>query len=273
MHRMHALLINLQVLVAPMAFAQEGTGGLFQFFGGADIDYWREGKRVRDGLSIAGTPTPSETPVPGREKASSFSGSTLVREADAKPFSWDSYRNVRAPEFWDDGGDWIPPRPFREAAANPTQENITQYLDWQVRKTHVVNRFQEALTLVGSKQSSQRKETQSEGPSPSFSWRTLRVAYFYQSSCGHCRNSAPVVEKAQSLGAKVTFVQLDAGANPPLHRNSIAYDAAWAKSFPISSTPTWVLKVQGATETVTGELSLEKLARHATSLASQRKDK
>ena len=270
MLRMHALLIS--TIFVATAQAQTGTGGPFAFFGGADIDYWREGKRVHDGLTLVATPESTATPASGKNEKSSFSGSTLVREADAKAFSWDAYRNPQAPEFWDDGGDWIPPRPFREAAANPTAKNIDEYLEWQVRKTHVVNRFQAALTREGNKLSPGRKEKDLGAPKV-VNWQKLRIAYFYQSSCPHCRASAPVIEEAQRRGARVTFVQLDAREQPPLHAGSVAYDASWAKEFAISSTPTWILKSGQKTESVTGALTLTELADKASHLSQPGKDK
>ena len=281
MFRMHVLLISLSALVALVAHAEPEVGGAFGFFGGADIDYWREGKRVQDKLSPTAEISPTKTPIGGIDRSvvekPSFSGATLVRGADAKAFSWEAYRDPLAPEFWDDGGDWIPPRPFREAAANPSEKNINEYLAWQIRKTNVVSQFQAALMRVGTPGTAVGNNASLGGiamTSENFTnWQALRIAYFYQSSCPHCRASASVIEEAKRLGSRVTFVQLDAREQAPLHAGSIAYDKSWAKEFAISSTPTWVLKLGSRSETLTGALTLSELAEKAGALAQPTKEK
>ena len=256
MRKMHLLFINVMLVPASVALAQYGDEGFFRFFGGRDIDYWQLGKTVHDPLSAVEAPIPKATPVaPENASAPQFSGSTVVREADAKPFSWDKYRDPRAPEFWDDGGDWIPPRPFREAAANPTNENVGEYLAWQGRKTAVVSKFQHVL---------------SEKAMPFSDWKKLGIAYFYQSKCSHCQASMPTVEDAKSRGAKFTFVQLDYAENAPLHRPSIPYTEAWKNRFPVEATPTWILKLDGKTLSLTGSISIEELSRSAASLQQPR---
>jgi hypothetical protein len=258
MLKTHVLLINALFAVSTTAHAQYGDEAFFRFFGNRDIDYWQTGKTVHDPLggsvdagNIAVAPTPTATPEP-----KIFSGSTVVREGDTKPFSWDRYRDPRAPEFWDDGGDWIPPRPFREAAANPTSENVGEYLAWQGRKTAVVAKFQNVL---------------SEKALPFSDWKKLSVAYFYQSKCPHCIASMAIVEEVKMRGAKFTFVQLDYAENAPLHKPSIPYTAQWKKSFPVEATPTWILKLGERTTTLTGSVSLEELAASAAGLQQQRR--
>jgi len=229
----------------------------FQYFEGRDIDYWQEGKRVQDRLSPRAWREPVERKAgekPGSgEKSETFSGSTLVRQGDAREFRWERYRDPRSAEFWDDGGDWIPPRPFREAAANPTPENVTQYLAWQGQKTQVVSGFQNALSKFNVAATFDR-------------WSELRIAYFYQSTCSACRSAKDVVEQAKAKGVKFTFVQLDAGANPPLHEPSIPYSEEWKKNFNVEATPTWSLKLGPRTATFTGAVSFDELARQAAAL-------
>jgi hypothetical protein len=254
MRRTHVLSISAALVVAASARAQAGDEGFFRFFGNRDIDYWQSGNTVHDALGgggVVSAPTPAASPQP-----TPFSGSTVVREADAKPFSWDRYRDPRTPEFWDDGGDWIPPRPFREAAANPTNENVGEYLAWQSRKTAVVAKFQGALT---------------EKALPFSNWMALSVAYFYQAKCSHCIASMATVAEAKSRGVKFTYVQLDYAENAPLHKPSIPYTAQWKKSFPVEATPTWVLKLGERTKALTGEVSLDELAAGAASLQQERR--
>lgn len=202
----------------------------YNFFNGRDIDYWNEGRQIQN--PILSSPTLSEPQI----------GTNLIRSQDAKPFAWENYQDPSKAEFWDDGGDWIPPRPFREAASNPTRENIRSYLNWQEQKALLVARFQKALDQSAS---------QEESPIP---WQEVKVLYFYQSSCPHCQGSRALIEELQKKGVVFTFVQLD--QEPPLHHPSIPYDQSWAQEFSVSVTPTWVIKYQDHVTTRTGSLSL-----------------
>lgn len=255
MRKALVLLINLFAFAPFTANAVELEKEFFQYFGGRDIDYWQQGNRVKDPYARRKVQADSQAPKSSLNEqktgSDAFSGSTLVRQGDAKKFAWSRYSDPRAPEFWDDGGDWIPPRPFREAAADPTAENVQQYLTWQANKTAVVNRFQTALSAHAI----------------SFDrWKELSVAYFYQSTCAACRASVRVVDEALKRGAKFTFVQLDAGEHAPLHTPSVPYTAEWKKQFAVDATPTWFLKLGSRTATLTGSVSIDELARQAAAL-------
>lgn len=230
------------LLLSTVLYTNALLGEPFHFFGGRDIDYWQEGRRVKEASP---------------EKASSepLSGPNILRSQDAKPFAWTNYQDPLKPEFWDDGGDWIPPRPFREAAASPTPENIKAYLKWQEQKGAVVSKFQAALE--GNQKSPQE---------PVIPWNTIKVAYFYQSACPHCQASVPLVESLRDLGVQMTLVQMGPGA--PLHEPSIPYDQTWAKEFPVSATPTWVIKQGAKVTTRSGALSMAEF----THIVNQRKE-
>lgn len=274
MFKMPVLLSSLvATAVATAASGQQGTASLFDFFGGRDIDYWGEGRRV------SGPATPAQAGAkPAPAGPAPYSGSSVVRAGDAKPFSWNSYHDPRTPEFWDDGGDWIPPRPFREAAAEPSPKNVSEYLAWQAKKTEVVGRFQQALTQGAALVLPQRPQPRRAGPSPSAApaaaptadipWHALKLAYFYQSACPHCRASKDAVEEARRLGVQVLFVQLDHGVSPPLHTPSVPYDQEWDETFHIASTPTWVLSLNGKTVKHTGAMSLADLRYVASTLVN-----
>lgn len=247
-------------LLSSGAAAQEGQGGLFGFFAGRNIDYWNEGRMVQDPLAVR-VPDPSRgtvenAPPPG----DFFSGSSVVRAADALPFTWSRYEDARLAEFWDDGGDWIPPRPFREAASNPSADNIHRYLAWQKRKAQVTQRFQQAL--VKQDQAALAHEW-------NLPWKQIQVTYFYQSMCSHCQASKGFVEDLQRKGVSFTFVQLDYGQNPPLHDPSVPYGGSLAQRFPIEATPTWVVRIGSRSLTHVGEISLKKLFDMAASLINE----
>ena len=252
--------LPLMISGAFLAFPAKGqeSGGFFNFFGGKDIDYWREGKIVKDHFAAPRKPSVDE-----KKQAESFQGANILRHGDSKKFSWDTYRDPTAPEFWDDGGDWIPPRPFREAAANPTPENIQNYLNWLAQKGMVVTRFQEALASASAVSSQDKKPI-------SIPWQRVEMTYFYQSSCPHCQASQATVEKIITLGAKVRLIQLDFGREPPLHLPSEPYDAGLRDRYQIAVTPTWILNVGEKSTKVTGALTLNDLKEHLYSLLTQR---
>lgn len=227
----------------------------FSFFGGRDIDYWNEGKSSAEYQHLSRQTTEQQL------MPQNFSGSTVVRAKDSEPFAWSHYRDPRSPEFWDDGGDWIPPRPFREAAAKPNAENINEYLAWQGRKAAVLTRLQDALAAQAAKMTDE--------PAAQLPWQEFEIVYFYQSACPHCRSSKSTIEKARSRGAKFTFVQLDHDTEQPLHTPSLPYDAAWQEQMSVSVTPTWILRFRGKTAMHTGAMRLADLERALKTLMNQ----
>lgn len=265
MRKMPVLLINLFTMnfVFENVFADSAS---FQYFGGKDIDYWNEGKLVRNDFS-SGLDTNSQN-KDKNSLQSHFSGSTTIRGKDSQPFSWSNYQNPQKPEFWDDGGDWIPPRPFREAASNPTKENIDAYLNWMQKKSDVVTRFQSALTAHVLTEAVSTSNPQNE---QTFDWRRAKIIYLYQTSCSHCRASAPVIENAKKMGAKVVFIQLDASRYPPLHAGSMSANnvtvslSAQTKNIlsHVNSTPTWIFEGNQHSIEMTGELTFSELSRAA----------
>lgn len=282
MRKMPVLLIS--VLVAHQAFAQSKNSKPFQYFEGKDVDYWNEGKKVKETIldELNYTNNDEKINKVEHEKKESFSGSTAIRSSDLTPFSWKKYNDPKSVEFWDDGGNWIPPRPFREAASNPTKENIDAYLNWMVRKTAVVEKFQYALkNYTGQNQDKGSNHVQQNvfikkeenkaalNNVSDFNWGTLQVAYFYQTACAHCKKSIPLTQKIQSLGAQVNFIQLDSNTNPPAHENSIPYNEDLDNQFHVSSTPTWFLKVGNNYTRITGETSLSVLLTAAKNLSNK----
>ena len=292
------------LILTKSSLSQEGTGGLFHFFNGNDIDYWGEGKMVKAPLSLV-----DDSPKGGRiesetgsqkesqkdllsekntgkqnlsvqnmsglngssssnddhnQKEMPFSGSSLVRSSDSKRFSWHNYQDPKNPEFWDDGGDWIPPRPFREAAALPSNENIDAYLAWQMKKTEVTTRLQEAIgvradVLLKRFENTRTKISRTEPRVSQIPWTSLQVAYFYQSTCPVCNESIPLVEELQKRGVKFHFIQLDFDTKAPLFANSLPYDREIQKQFNIKATPTWIFKVGQNSVMKQGRLSLKEI--------------
>jgi hypothetical protein len=251
------LLFVISLCSSNLSLAQEGSGGLYHFFGGQDIDYWGEGKLVKEGSTDRQPKTLQTEPA--------LQGANVIRSADAQPFSWTRYEDPRNPEFWDDGGDWIPPRPFREAVANPTSENIAAYLDWVERKGMLVTKFQEKLS-----QQQPASSGASSKAAAATQWNEVQIAYFYQSSCPHCQSSKQTIESAQSLGAKVTYIQLDSGLNPPLHAGSIPYSKEWAANFEVSVTPTWFLKYGSKTAKLSGAQDIDQLKQFISTMGETR---
>lgn len=280
---MHVLLISALNLNFSICFADDlddlyaKENKSFQYFRGRDIDYWNEGKRVRQNHFR----TDSRL-----SKSASFSGSNTIRSSDAMPFSWTNYQDPKRAEFWDDGGDWIPPRPFREAVANPTKENIDGYLNWMSHKTEVIERFQKALSDF-----SKSGVIEDNAVANDVNWNNFQIVYVYQTGCQHCRNSIQTIETAKRLGATVTFVQLDSKQNPPLHANSISYEDILhllkqeASNISneildlvtqVTATPTWILQSKNRDSNrdnhptqLTGAISFSELSHVAKQLSQK----
>ena len=226
-----------------LSFSTTVAATPFYFFGGRDIDYWREGRRVGE---VPSEDSSSKETSPKDTSSKLQIGPNIIRSQDTSPFAWDNYKDPKKAEFWDDGGDWVPPRPFREAAASPTEENIRAFLRWQEQKSQVIANFQKALDHKTQK-------------ALSINWSEVKLAYFYQSSCPHCQASAPLVEELKKLGVQVTGVQI--GEGEPLHTPSFHYDAQWAREFQVKATPTWVIQHRGRIATLTGYITMNDFKR------------
>jgi|GEM_PF-1682602 len=242
------------------------------FFAGRDLDYWNEGKRVRPAVSSTRLPSPS--PAQAAENSLPPPSGSIIRQRDALPFDWVRYSDPKFPEFWDDGGDYVAPRPMREAVTHPTKENLDRYVTWQAKRLEVIAEFSEKLALhvLASETSGAPKASTSPAPPPSITafpqitqvtqakretlatskasprkdtavrWAEVEILYFYQSSCTHCQAEKDHVEDLTRRGARVSFIQLDADERPPLHARSIPYTRAHSDQFAIRATPTWILR-------------------------------
>jgi thiol-disulfide isomerase/thioredoxin len=241
------------------------------FFGGQDLDFWSEGKRVPLFLPSSeaskGSTASAEAPMPP-------SGS-LIRQRDAKPFDWSRYQDPKNPEFWDDGGDYVAPRPLRESVAHPTPENIEAYLAWQAKRLEVVATFdaklaEHALATLGASPSPRVIETEKEPihkmTADAVRWNEVDLLYFYQSTCPHCQAEKEHVEDLARRGVRVVFIQMDAGDNPPLHAGSVPYTAAHSRQFAITATPTWIFRRRKASVRLQGAQSEGELTNHISTL-------
>lgn len=235
------------------------------FFGGTDLDYWRSGPKV---LGAQKTPAPKKTPMP----------KVGIREHDSEPFDWDDYSGPESDVFWDDGGSYIPPRPFRILAAHPTSENKKRYVEWMAKKIEISRKiafelaaeappFQGTLANTSDEveksvqERLQRQQAAQRQPQESkVVWDEVSVIFFYSSSCPHCRSALATVRDLARRGAKVIPVQLDAGKSEPLVPGSVPYSPEMAAAFPVKSTPTWVLSRRGHNATAEGALSVAALA-------------
>ncbi|MEY3902515.1 MAG: plasmid transfer operon protein, partial [Pseudomonadota bacterium] len=240
------------VLVRPAALADESIA--VRFFDGQDIDYWSEGKRVKPFI-------PQARPVTEKQSSLLPSGS-LIRQRDALPFDWKKYEDPQNPEFWDDGGDYVAPRPLREAVANPSQENLEKYAEWQARRVAILAEFNRKLLLQNAAQKDSRiseKKTRSEQSRIPLNLREVQLLYFYQSSCPHCQAAKAQVEELRRKGVHVTFIQLDSEESPPLHQPSVKYSSSLSKQFAVSATPTWVFRRRESSVRLQGAQSEEEL--------------
>lgn len=247
------------VLVRPAALAEESIA--VRFFDGQDIDYWSEGKQVKPFI-------PQARPVTEKQSSLLPSGS-LIRQRDALPFDWKKYEDPKNPEFWDDGGDYVAPRPLREAVANPSQENLEKYAEWQARRVAVLAEFNRKLLLQNAAQKDSRiseKKTRSEQSRARLNLKEVQLLYFYQSSCPHCQAAKAQVEELRRKGVQVTFIQLDSEESPPLHQPSVKYSSSLSKQFAVSATPTWVFRRRESSVRLQGAQSDEEIRREISKL-------
>ena len=237
------LLSGLQIISGSVASAQN----VHSYFEGRDIDYWRENKKVKPFVAVPHVPQNlnSEPPPSG----------SLIRQRDSQPFDWKNYEDPKNPEFWDDGGDYIPPRPLREAVANPTAENLERYATWQAKRLTVIAEFERKLAQNSLSRTVETKKPLTVKPITPVRLQEVQLLYFYQTSCPHCRAEKEHVESLEKKGLRVTYVQLDADSNPPLHVRSVPYNAALSKQFQVTSTPTWILRRREKSARLSGRQS------------------
>ncbi|HYX31590.1 MAG TPA: hypothetical protein VE954_00660 [Oligoflexus sp.] len=243
-----------KLLAALCSFAMAATLANAQsFFGGTDLDYWKEGPRPMARPLKPELQKPKETGrTPDSKEAEKVTIATsAIRANDTRPFNWSDYSDPKSIFFWDDGGDWAPPRPFREVASNPTPENVNQYITWLNKKGEVAARVQSALDERVSegrpKPSSQSPNPQPTRPRRELDLRKLDLIYFYQTTCPHCQRSVGVVEQLRKMGARVIAVQLDYKIEPPLHKGSVPYTDKLRSEHPISATPSWIFSYENQT--------------------------
>lgn len=222
------------------------------------LNYWGdEGEcpRRTSAPNVAPAVTNEASSTPPSPKKSS------IRELDEEPFDWAAYQDPTDVRFWDDGGDWVPSRPLRETLANPTPENVARYRRWTEQKLELAQMGQQAIWGAAPTRQvvdTARSEVVSESQ-PRVSWDGIRVVYFYQSGCPHCRASIPLVQDLRKRGVEVLPVYLDR-PEPELGESS-PYTAEMRASLPVEGTPTWLVD-NGVHQTVVrGRTTLGRLAR------------
>lgn len=208
------------------------------FFQGDDLDYWREGKKIK---YFTNPSVNKETVQP----AGAVPSKSIIRQSDTLPFDWKNYDDPKSAEFWDDGGDYVAPRPLREAVANPTEENLAKYLTWQAKRLEVLAVFNAKLANTEASKGKKESSKISSKPiaKPAIKQSSVRLPevellYFYQSSCPHCQAEKAHVEDLARRGVRVSFVQMDSDVNPPLHQGSVPYTAKHSAQFEVTATPT-----------------------------------
>ena len=261
-----------EVSTSSASSAMQGGG----FFNGRDLDFWSQGKRVPPYLPSDRSPEAVGRPGDALPPPSG----SIIRQRDALPFEWSRYQDPKNPEFWDDGGDYVAPRPLREAIANPTSQNLEAYLAWQAKRLEIVAAFdaklaQSAVASLGKQlpalaaaAAPASVEDEARAKASTIRWQEIDLLYFYQSSCPHCIAAKEQVESLARRGVRVTFIQLDAGEQPPLHRRSVPYTRAHSDQFRITATPTWVFRRRSASARLQGAQSEGELLTQISTLFS-----
>ena len=244
------------LLCVQTLWAQSLCAQPFGFFDNRDLDFWREGKVIKPWVRpwiMPHVQTNLESHQPTHEPLG-----LSIRQKDHLPFDWKNYFDPKSLEFWDDGGDYVPPRPLREAVANPTPENLKNYTLWQAKRLVVLAQF-EQKRLSGS---SPMPKSSTPDQHPGLHQRDLRqvqLLYFYQSSCPHCQSEKSQVEALEQKGVRVSYIQLDWDTHPPLHTPSLPYTRSLEKSFSITATPTWIFRRRGQWQKRQGEQSEQEI--------------
>lgn len=246
------------------------------WFGGRDLDYWNEGRMVR-GANTNAFVDESEllSKIPVTD--------SIVRSADFLPFDWNHYKNPMSPQFWDDGGNYVPPRPLRIVAAFPTNENIANYKEWQRHKNEIISNLSRVLGSAGAtaqdekqldRNSNLQRTTAHEGPGRSTAqaptrivdWSKVTTTFVYRSSCPHCLRQIKIIENLRARGAKIMSLQLNSEAERPSIANSHPLSNAEAQRLNINVTPTLFLSANSKSIRIEGYATAGQLAEAAGQL-------
>jgi thiol-disulfide isomerase/thioredoxin len=263
---------NLKISIASLFFASQGLAQELPhsvIYFKNDIDYWNDGKTFNDGQIKHAT---EHTPRTEHTHTEEPSQKNTIRGLDNQPFSWNNYIGDESQEkitFWDDGGDYVPPRPFRELAAKPTQENAKNFLIWLNKKNTAIenvnkvlyennpNKFPIIDSITSIKDVSIQKE--SENKIDKINWENVNIVYFYSSTCPHCRKEKEVIDELIHLGAKITPVQIDFSEQAPIYENSIPFNKKLASDFQVKSVPKIFFKYNNSVIVFDGETSMESI--------------
>lgn len=235
-----------------------------------DIDYWHDSSYS---AWKKGHKEGSQGPV--QEGKTTVS---KIRSMDSQPFNWNDYVSDRAidkPSFWDDGGDYVPPRPFRELAANPTKENAKNFLQWLNNKNSAIEKVNKVLyennenKYLPEKDNNininininkgNKTEENKINKFEKIDWNNVTVVYFYSSTCPHCKKEKSVIDYLIKLGTKITPIQIDYAENPAIYENSIPFDRKLASDFNVTSVPKIFLKYKNSVTVFEGETSFNSI--------------
>lgn len=196
-----------------------------------------------------------------------------VHQSDHRPFDWSIYEDPNKPEFWDDGGDGITPRPFRHLAAYPTPENANRLKRWQAHQIALINDVGGELGSNNSPAELLGNGNSEKDDGPNLvsndvkvdDWKNVKVAYIFRSDCPACRKSQNVVDGLEALGADVVRLQTDEIQSNKSSEKIVQYSKDFSQHFPYEVTPTFYLKVGSKpAEKVEGYHSLYALYSHIT---------
>ena len=197
-----------------------------------------------------------------------------LRALDEKAFNWKNYEDPSSLQFWDSGGDFVPSLPWRQLANNPSDENIKKYIEWQNKKIKISSELQQKIGShapqdIGTNlnKNEEEKIAGKLKNNSIINWKNFEIAYFYQTACTHCQNSAPLVAFLKQSGAKLIPIQLDWDKNPPAYENSVKYNDVLDKKFNVTSTPAWIIKSKkGGSLRINGFVTLQQFSERIENL-------
>lgn len=226
-------LIVASALPTTLIWSTTGFGGSYFSH---DIDYWNRGQERLPQAQPNTEEQKDNTPA-------EFSGSTLIRAGDSKPFSWKDVLDPQSPAFWDDGGTHIPPRPFREVMVDPSPENIRLYQQWIEKKAALLARFEEALETDRLQEAARGLDLSS-----------VEAFYVFSDSCPACQRDAPHLAVLSRAGLRVRPIHLD-GTPSALHPGSDDIRSLPRSAPRPAVTPTWILQTPAGIRVLEGARS------------------
>lgn len=212
------------------------------FWGDADIDWWNDGKTIPR-ISIDKLNKPKD-----------------MSKEELKIY-WAKAHDPRFAEFWDEKA------PVRVAVADPSDENVKNYMEWEKIRSSYFAKFHTKLQSFAAIEEFKRTEKEHKG-FLDIPWNQVRIIYFYSSMCHACKQNIDEIRTLEKFGSNITYVQI--GGGEPLHQGSIPWDSNMKDKFKITGTPTAFLRFRNKFSVLEGQKTFSEYAKIIRSIKDER---